>query len=72
MTIEERSGGFCGELFWEEELGKEAVHRFKNLREEQVTAGNNAATKIFEGRHGCHDRRVNLPTSPGFALPTKS
>ena len=61
MTAKQRGRRGCRELLGKKELRKKAVHGFQNLREEQVTAGHNAATKIFEGRHRCHDRGVDLP-----------
>ena len=52
MTAKQRGGRGRRKLLGKKELGKKAVHGLENLREEQVTAGYDAATKIFEGRHG--------------------
>ena len=55
MTAKQRGGRGVENCLGKRSSGKKAVHGFENLREEQVTAGDNAATKIFEGRDRRHD-----------------
>ena len=55
MTAKQRGGRGRRKLLGKKQLGKKAVHGLENLRKEQVTAGYDAATKIFERRDRCDD-----------------